>query len=117
MTKTSYLLLIPFFLFSLLLGGFGYAIYQKNLIHKGLVYYISKQEILDLETIRMRENPDSKIFFGKIPEAFDLLEEEVQRREEDGHIIVFSDKEVNGKNVKSISGEIHQLITDRLGQK
>lgn len=73
--------------------------------------------MLDLENVRMQTKEKEQFFFGKIEEAFDVIEEEVQRREEQGQNIIFSEGEVSGRGVRSISKEIHEKVIRILGSK
>lgn len=84
------------------------------------IYFISKNELLDLEKSRIEQISNSKmrqIFDGRIQEAFNIVRKEALYREERGHRIIFAEGRLVGKNLYSISKEVHDKILDSLSLK
>lgn len=113
-TFVTYLLIGIFFLMGVALTTFIYVSY-KQLSNKS-IYYISKEEILSLETQRIAGTKE-EIFYGQIEMAFSLIEEGVAHKEKRGQQIIFSERNVFGRNVESISQEIHSKIIEKLSRK
>lgn len=85
------------------------------------ISYISHSELVELERIRIKNLPSEKkqFFLGRPEEAVKLISMAKQKRESNHSIILISKKEIVGKNVKSISKEVHNEIIDslKLGRK
>lgn len=112
--KLSQILMFLYLTICIILLGFGYNAYKEYLQSRKTVYYISKNEILNLEKKRIGKNSKEQLFFGKIEEAFDVIESEATDLEDAGNIVVFSEGSVTGKNTKSLSKKIHHKIIEIL---
>lgn len=116
-TKITNILIIFYLSICIILLGFGYIAYKEYLQSRKTIYYISKNEILNLEKRRIKGHPKEQIFFGRIEEAFDVIESEAEMLENAGNMVVFSDGSVTGKYTKSVSKKIYQKIIEKLSVK
>lgn len=75
---------------------------------------------MDLEKARLDvlQDPEGRIFFGKINKAIDLIRKEAFNYEDDYHRLIFvGDNYVEGKNTKSISKIVYAKVINQLGEK
>lgn len=92
----------------------------SNDLDKVQVLYVSRSEIMDLEKARLDalQDPEGRIFFGKINKAIDLIRKEAFNYEDDYHRLIFvGDNYVEGKNTKSISKIVYAKVINQLGEK
>lgn len=82
-----------------------------------LTFYVSQQEILDLEKVRvsnLADNNQKQLFFGKSSKAAEYIERIGESYRTNKTNIVFSNDRVYGKNVKSISEEVYKKVINEL---
>ena len=83
------------------------------------VVYIAREELLNLEKERIRESGEKDLFFGMIGnELQKLIEETVMAyKSRQVKIIYSSYGGIVGRDVRSISGEVHAKIIQTLQSK
>lgn len=119
MEKNSRLLSLIMFLAGIIIFSFiGFFIGKKVGIRDLKLSYISQKEILDLERERMSNEPmkDRELFLGHPEKALDYIKDIQDRRSKKGEIILLTKNMISGKNVRSISREIHTEIINNLGK-
>jgi hypothetical protein len=86
---------------------------QKNL----QVAYISQREILELEKVRIAQEPSGskQLFFGKPEKAIEHIEQVEKQMQTSGTLVLLVDSKIYGSNVRSVSAEVHKKITEELG--
>lgn len=115
-TPTTYLYIILFILALSALTYYIYNLCKKNIKKDIVVYYIAKKEILGMENFRARMMRQD-MFFGRMREAFRILQREARKRERDGDIILYGERPIFGTQAISISREIHEAIIKKLQKK
>lgn len=90
-------------------------IYRSNNVQ---IKYISQSEILKLEQDRLSAQnlKDRQLFFGKPEQAIKYIEQIQKDMSKKRTIILLADSKIYGKNVSSISKEVHKKIINRLGK-
>lgn len=80
------------------------------------VKYVSQDELMALEQERIKNEPleSRQLFFGKATEAAKLAAVLPKSFEDSVALVVYSTGPVSGKNVKSISREVHAQIIAEL---
>lgn len=83
------------------------------------VSYISQTELLELEKARLAAGSYStrQLFLGKPEKAIELIEAAQKSRTKGSNIVLISQSAIYGKNVVSISKEIHTEILQQLEEK
>lgn len=104
---------------SLMLGVIVGSVFTKqfnNYADSCLIKYVSQEELMVLEQERIKNEPLEKrqLFFGQTGLAAKLAVSLPKNFEDNTTLVVYSAGPVNGKNVKSISKEIHQNIIAEL---
>lgn len=77
------------------------------------IYYISQEEILELEKSRISDQENS-LFYGKTSEVFRHIERFVKDYEKQNKQIVLSKGEIIGNNVVSLSRVVHSKVLEKL---
>lgn len=98
------------------LGSHMFGHYQDKI----QILYVSRSEIMDLEKARLEQeqDPEGRMFFGKINKAIDLIRKEDLNYEDDYHRLIFvGDNYVEGKNTRSISKIVYAKVMNQLGGK
>ena len=113
-TKTIVTISIIYFITTFALVIYGFSEYHKVSEKKCVVHYVSREEVLNLEMERIKFSKDQQIFFGRIEDAFAVIEKSANFRVKRCDVIVFSDGKVSGRNVVSISKAIHEEIINNL---
>lgn len=117
MTMVTIVLLI--FLIGCCCGHLGSQM-LSNYQDKMQILYVSRSEIMDLEKARLEQeqDPEGRMFFGKINKAIDLIRKEALNYEDDYHRLIFvGDNYVEGKNTRSISKIVYAKVMNQLGGK
>lgn len=80
------------------------------------ISYISQSEMLELEKARLKGEDlvNRQLFLGEPARAIELIEGLQSKRTSKHNIILISEKSIYGKNVKSISEEVHKEILKHL---
>jgi len=80
------------------------------------IKYVSQDELMALEQERIKSEPleSRELFFGKATEAAKLAASIPKSFENSVTLVVYSTETVSGKNVKSISREVHAQIIAEL---
>lgn len=80
------------------------------------IKYVAQDELMALEQERIKLEPLElkQLFFGKATEAAKLAASLPKAFEDNTTIVVYSTGAVSGKNVKSISREVHRKIVEEL---
>jgi len=95
---------------------FGIAVGRYILPKPVVISYISQQELLDLEKVRIQkqglENRD--LFLGKPERAIGLIKHQQKARNSKNNIVLLSERAIFGSNVKSISAKVHKAIIRNL---
>ena len=81
------------------------------------ILYISQDELIDLEKNRIESAKNSKdleLFNGKVERSIGLIEDIAKSYDRGSSKVVFSRGPVNGKNVRSISQEVHVKLLEEL---
>lgn len=116
--KRSILHFIVFLIVGLLIGSM---LTLKYADHAGRshVVYIAREELLNLEKERIRASGEKDLFFGMIGnELQKLIEETVMAyKSRQVKIIYSSYGGIVGRDVRSISGEVHAKIIQTLQSK
>ena len=116
--KRNILHFIVFLISGLLIGSM---LTLKYADHAGRshVVYIAREELLNLEKERIRESGEKDLFFGMIGnELQKLIEETVMAyKSRQVKIIYSSYGGIVGRDVRSISGEVHAKIIQILQSK
>lgn len=99
------------FVIGLIVGKIVFSNTYSNM--QSPIYYISQEEILNLEKGRV-SNQGETLFFGKTSEVFNYIESFVQDYEKQGNQVVLSKGEIVGNNVVSLSEEVHLKILETL---
>lgn len=83
------------------------------------VLYVAQDEIMGFETERIKSEPlkSRKLFFGKIDQAIKLATILPQSYRTKKTKIIYAESKISGDGVRSISGEIHQKIIERLREE
>ena len=109
---------IVFLIVGLLIGSM---LTLKYADHAGRshVVYIAREELLNLEKERIRASGEKDLFFGMIGnELQKLIEETVMAYKSRGVKIIYSSYGgIFGRDVRSISGEVHAKIIQILQSK
>lgn len=77
------------------------------------IYYISQEEILNLEKERVSDDADP-LFYGRGDEVFHHMENFIKSFEARGNQVVLSKGEIAGNNVVSLSREVHARVLEKL---
>ena len=79
------------------------------------ILYISQAEILAIEKARIANEPasDRQLFFGKPERAINYIEQAQDRISRNG-LVLLTDSKIYGRNVQSISKEVHGEIIRNL---
>nr|WP_172686794.1 hypothetical protein [Rickettsia endosymbiont of Ixodes pacificus]AKS10399.1 hypothetical protein REIP_p505 [Rickettsia endosymbiont of Ixodes pacificus] len=112
-------ILLSIFLIGCCTGYFSTHVFGNDLDRMQVVY-VSRSEIMDLEKARLEreQDPEGRMFFGKINKAIDLIRKEAFNYEDDYHRLIFvGDNYVEGKNTKSISKIVYVKVMSQLGGK
>lgn len=82
------------------------------------VVYISQNELMTLENKRMQALPLDKqqLFVGKPEIALSLIQEIANRYDSSEIKVVFTDSKASGRNVHSITKEVHDMLLEELSQ-
>lgn len=80
------------------------------------IKYVAQDELMALEQERIKAEPleARQLFFGKATEAAELAAFLPKSFEDKTTLVIYSTGAVSGKNVKSISREVHQRIIREL---
>ena len=105
------ILMLTCFVIGLIVGKIVFYNIYSNM--QSPIYYISQEEILNLEKGRV-SNQGETLFFGKTSEVFRYIETFVQDYEKQGNQVVLSKGEIVGNNVVSLSEEVHLKILETL---
>jgi len=83
------------------------------------IKYISQDELMALEQERVKGDPveSRQLFFGQAGLAAKLATSLPKAFEDSTTLMVYSTGPVSGKNVKSISKEVHQNIIAKLAKE
>lgn len=84
------------------------------------IHYVSQNEILDLEKIRIskiNDNDEKQLFLGRSERAANLIENVAMNYEGKERRVVFSENKVYGRNVKSISKEVYEEVIEKLKEQ
>lgn len=116
---TMIAILLSIFLIGCCTGYLSTHVFGNDLDRMQVVY-VSRSEIMDLEKARLDalQDPEGRMFFGKINKAIDLIHKEALNYEDDYHRLIFvGDNYVEGKNIKSISKIVYAKVINQLGGK
>jgi hypothetical protein len=104
--KTLILFVITSSVASFLLGFYSYVSKSRE------VNYVSLNEIIDFEYDRISrsDNPKEKDLFYGYEDAADLVMRVASSLNDKGKITLFSKDKVYGRNVKSVSREVYDLV-------
>lgn len=105
------ILMLTCFVIGLIVGKIVFYNIYSNM--QSPIYYISQEEILNLEKGRV-SNQGETLFFGKTSEVFNYIESFVRDYEKQGNQVVLSKGEIVGNNVVSLSEEVHLKILETL---
>jgi len=102
-----------------LLSGFIIGYFSKNQATNANtfdIYYISQDELIQLEHERIRNQniSNQQLFLGKLDEAIRLIDQIANEKSSIQNRVVFSHGTVSGNKVKSISGEVHKELIAKL---
>ena len=80
------------------------------------ILYVAEDELMSLEETRVKnENLSTRqLFFGEIEKAVSLAVSLPKSYQTRNHLVVYSMSSVRGKNVRSISSEVHGKIISEL---
>jgi len=80
------------------------------------VLYISQTEILSLEKARIEQEPlkNRQLFFGKPTSAIEYIEKAQEKMSKNGALVLLTDSKIYGRNVHSVSKEVHEEIVKHL---
>ena len=106
-------------LIGMIFGAF-ISMFMINLNSDIEILYISQDELIDLEKGRIekiKNSQDLELFNGKVERAIGLIEDIAKSYDRGSRKVVFSRGPVNGKNVRSISQEVHTKLLEALSDK
>jgi hypothetical protein len=103
--SSSFLLAIASLCIGILLGSY---FFQKDVT----ISYISQSELLELEKQRLaKEGAASRqLFYGYPKEAIKLIEALQVSKSKGSKLVLLTDKAIYGKNITSISHEVHTEV-------
>lgn len=80
------------------------------------VVYVAEDELIELENARVKNDrlQQRQLFFGQIEQAVKLATELSGAQQNHLTKVVYSRSLVTGKNVRSISRQVHQQIIEKL---
>lgn len=83
------------------------------------ILYVAEDELMSLEKDRVKNEhlEDRQLFFGQIDKAVNLAVSLPKVYQNSMTKVVYSMSSVKGKNVRSISKEIHSKIIDELSKQ
>ena len=83
------------------------------------ILYVSEDELVSLEETRVKNDDPSirQLFFGKIEKAVSLAVMLPKAYQNRNNLVVYSTSSVKGRNVRSISREIHGKIISKLQEE
>ena len=112
------LLIIMFITFTAILISVSFFAGSRYGIKNMQVLYISQAEILNIEKVRIANTPasDKQLFFGKPEMAIKYIEQAQNQRSKEGGLVLLTDSKIYGRNVRSISKEVHEEIIKNLEQ-
>ena len=117
MQKNRKIMLLMFIAFIVLLSIFFF-VGSRYAVKNMQVLYISQAEILNIEKVRIANNPasDKQLFFGKPEMAIKYIEQAQNQMSKEGGLVLLTDSKIYGRNVRSISKEVHEEIIKNLEQ-
>ena len=117
MQKNRKIMLLMFIAFIVLLSIFFF-VGSRHAVKNMQVLYISQAEILNIEKARIANNPasDKQLFFGKPEMAIKYIEQAQNQMSKEGGLVLLTDSKIYGRNVRSISKEVHEEIIKNLEQ-
>ncbi|WPY01628.1 hypothetical protein Trichorick_01542 (plasmid) [Candidatus Trichorickettsia mobilis] len=117
MQKNRKIMLLIFISFIALLSIFFF-VGSRYAVKNMQVLYISQAEILNIEKARIANNPasDKQLFLGKPEMAIKYIEQAQNRMSKEGGLVLLTDSKIYGRNVRSISKEVHEEIIKNLKQ-
>ena len=110
--------IIMFITLTAILTGISFFIGSRYGIKNMKVLYISQAEILNIEKARIASNPTSEkqLFFGKPETAIKYIEQVQNQLSKNTRLVLLTDSKIYGRNVRSISKEVHEDIIKNLAQ-
>ena len=108
---------IRLYILSFLLGAISCWLLQFTKSAQDIqIIYLSQDEIIELENQRINEQKleNRQMFFGELDSAIKLATTIPQSYQNSSTKLVYSMGVVSGKNVRSISKEVHQQIIKEL---
>lgn len=116
--KKIVLLMIIFVTFTAILIGISFFAGSRYAVKNMQVLYISQAEILNIEKARIANNPasDKQLFFGKPEMAIKYIEQVQNQMSKNTRLVLLTDSKIYGRNVRSISKEVHEDIIKNLAQ-
>ena len=98
------------------LGWIGFLLFG-DIADQCQIVYISQREMLDLERARVEQEKEQDLFFGKIDQALQYINEQAIRFKNRRTKVIFTKERpisVDDEPVISISDKMHQQIISRL---
>jgi len=116
--KKIVLPMIIFVTFTVILIGISFFVGSRYAVKNMQVLYISQAEILNIEKARIANNPvsDKQLFFGKPETAIKYIEQAQNQMSKNTCLVLLTDSKIYGRNVRSISKEVHEDIIKNLAQ-
>lgn len=111
---------IPLYLLAFILGAMSCWLLQCSKSAQDIqIVYVSQDEIIELENQRIKEQKleDRQMFFGELDSAVKLATNIPQSYQNRSTKLVYSMGVVSGKNVRSISKEVHEQIIYELNKQ
>ena len=104
---------------SAIIGGiisYGITIQLMPVADKVKILYVSKEEIMEYENARVKKEKleERQLFYGEVGKAVELVSLLPKTYQARNTKVIYSMSAVTGKDVKSISKEIHQRVIREL---
>lgn len=112
------IMILKFITFTLLIASISFFAGNRYATHNMQVLYISQAELLNIEKLRIANNraSEKQLFFGRPEEAIKYIEQAQKDLSKNGRLVLLTDSKIYGRNVKSVSKEVHKEIIKNLGQ-
>lgn len=112
------IMILMFISFTVAVTGISFFAGSRHAAKNIQVLYISQAELLSIEKTRIEDESltNKQLFFGKPDKAIKYIEQAQNQMNKNGVLVLLTDSKIYGRNVRSISKEVHEEIIKNLAQ-